>query len=211
MAKSETRSTLQDTDIKVKSANLLKSNGVKVDSEGGVKFIIPPNIEQMIQKTFGFSATQLSVGGSIALADLAIHCDEQASTEFHISGLCEYYRYLLKVEEDKFEIWYNQTLYKCRKYLMTVVGEKAPTEKTIVGRVMVKYGKEYVSKREVLNKMEFEYRLLNNVIRSSVITKGTMLPTLRNIVQGKNDGIELGFKGNEKLRNAIKLKIGEKK
>jgi len=209
MVKSEQRSSLSDTDMYAKSAHLLKASGIKVDSSTGVKFIIPPNLENMIEKVFGFSAKHLSVGGNLSLPDLAIHCDEQAGVEFHVSGLAEYYRLLLKQEEDSFDIWYTQTFYKCRTYLVNK-GDKGVTEKSITGRLMIKYGKEYRERRDRLNTMEFEYRLLNNVVRSSVITKGTMLPTLRNIIQGRGDGIDTMFKGNTDLRKAIKVKVGNK-
>ena len=205
------KSKAEDVKLVVKSRSLLKSQGIKVDGRSGIHFKIPENIAKMIKDTFNFSVEQLSVGGNITLPDLAVHLDEQPSIEFHISGLCEYCRHMLRTAEDEHEIWYNKTYYKCRKYLQEQ-GEKAPSEKVVVGRLTFKYGKEYSKRKAELRHVEFEYRMLNHVIRSSVITKGMMLPTLWNIIQGKQgDGISETFDGNNKVREKLKVNNDGKK
>ena len=208
MAKSK---RIDDTPLIVKSKTSLRSQGIKIDNREGIKFKIPENIAKMIEKTFSFSVEQLSVGGNISLPDLAVHLDEQSSLEFHVSGLSEYCRHALRNAEDEYEIWYNKTYFKCREYLKNK-GEKAPSEKVVVCRLISKYSKNYRKRKQELNRAELEYRLLNHVIRASVVTKGVMLPTLRNIIQGKQgDGISESFDGNKKVRKKLKVNDNGKK
>jgi len=92
---------------------------------------------------------------------------------------------------------------------MVTSGEKSVTDKGVACRIAFKHGKEMSKKKKEINELEFQYRMANNVIRSSLITKGTLLPTLRNIIQGKApDGIG-EVESSEKIR--FKLNTKEKR
>jgi hypothetical protein len=56
-------------------------------------------------------------------------------------------------------------------------------------------------RKKRLADLEFQYRLLNNVFRSATLTKGQLLPTLRNILQGSNAaGISFTVKKPAKVK-----------
>jgi len=173
------------TDKAVIARSLLKSEGVKyVNNNGNYTFVIPAGVADSIEKAYGFSFDQLSVGGEIPLAELAVHVDEQAGLEARISLVCELAHHTLQLEKNAFELWYDRLYYKCKKSLLRD-NSKSVTESYVSGYISTKYGSELEERKKKIADLEFQYRLLNNVFRSAAITKGELLPTLRNIVQGQ--------------------------
>jgi len=194
----------------MKSRSLLKHSGVKVKRErDSLTFIIPADKAEKIIKECNFSWEQLKVGGDIPLSELAVHLDEQASLEARVGYIAEVARYALENAKTEFEAWQEQTYYKVRSHLEDTGHKSGLTENYIRGYMRTKYPKEMRKKESEISTLEFQYRLLNNVIRSAVITKGTLLPSLRNIIQGSNSNAE-GIKSIEvrvenKIRNKLKV------
>jgi len=188
--------------------NLKNSNiQTKLDGDtGSLIFVVPKTLEQKLKKEYNFSMDMLSVGGDIPLPELAIHCDEQASTEARMAFLAEFVRYQFKQAEEQFDVWYWSTFNKVKEHLKAKE-EKNLTDKTVEGRIKTKYGKKYLKMRTNVNTLEMQFRILNNVIRASLITKGTMLPSIRLIIQGK-DGQGIGTikqKTVKRVRNKLKI------
>lgn len=186
----------------------LKHNNIKAnfDDSGNLTFIIPKSIEEKIKKEYNFSVDKLNVGGDIPLADLAIHCDEQASSEFHIGTLAEFTRFQHKQKQDEYDAWFQSKFYETKQYLLSS-GEKSVTDKSVEGRLRSKQKKKIKKFTTDINTLEMQYRLLNNVIKASIITKGMLLGTIRNIIQGK-DGIGIGeikLKKAKKIRKKLKI------
>lgn len=179
---------------------LLKHEGVDIKfKEGSYVFVIPAKIADDIKKSYGFSFDMLSVGGELPLSELATHVDEQAALEARVSLCCEVAHYALQAAQNEFEMWYNSLYYKCRKFLNNE--HKGVTEKYVEGYIITKYGDKYRARKKALTDLEMQYRLLNNVFRSAVITKGELLPTLRNIIQGSgNKGINFTTTKKAKLK-----------
>lgn len=199
----------EDVDSKMVARENIKRHGIKFEmgNIGNLTFVIPAWLENKLRKEYNFSVEMLNVGGNIALADLAVHVDEQPSLEAHAGMIAEWIRYKLKQGQDEYELWYEKIFYRVKTH-MVQSGEKNVTDKGVGCRIAAKHGKEMAKRKEEINKLEFQYRMANNVIRSSLITKGTLLPTLRNIIQGKApDGIG-EVESSEKLR--FKLKPSEK-
>lgn len=205
MKKAELSDGKSETD---KARFNLKRNGIqaKFEDSGNLTFIIPKHIEEKIKKDYNFSTDKLNVGGDIPLADLAIHCDEQASTEFHIGTLAEFTRFQHKQKLDEYEAWYQSKFHKTKTYMISA-GEKSITDKSVESRVRSKYAKKIKRFTTDINTLEMQFRLLNNVIKASIITKGMLLGTIRNIIQGK-DGMGIGeikLKHAKKLRKKLKI------
>lgn len=185
----------------------IKRHGVKaeINSLGNLTFVIPGWLEEKLHKEYNFSVEMLNVGGNIALADLAVHLDEQPSLEAHAGMIAEWIRYQLKQKQDEFDLWYEKIFYKVKTHMVSS-GEKSVTDKGVTCRIAAKYGEEMSKQKKEINELEFQYRMANNVIRSSLITKGTLLPTLRNIIQGKSqDGI-----GEIESAEAIRFRLKPK-
>ena len=70
------------------------------------------------------------------------------------------------------------------------VGSRIPTKTDIEARVWKKYGKKYKEFKKAILDAELKYRLLHNSILAGIQTKGKMLQSLRNVVQG-NSGVGL--------------------
>ncbi len=190
----------------------LKRNGVryKLDDSGQLTFIMSEGLENKLKKEYSFSMDMLKVGGDIPLPDLAVHCDEQASTQCHIGMMAEIVRYQLKQKQDEYDRWYNAIFYKTKNF-MQKNNEKNITDKGVESRLKFKNQKKLRCFQSAINELEMQYRILDNVIKASVITKGILLPTIRNIVQGKSDvGIgSIKPKSASKIRKKLKLEKEE--
>jgi hypothetical protein len=188
---------------KEKAGFNLKHNNIQVQFDAGnLVFVIPKELEQKLQKEYNFSVDALSVGGDIPLPELAIHCDEQASMECHIGMLAEFTRMCLKNAQDEFEAWYWSEFNAVKSAILE--SQKTVTDKTVES--CIKKTKRYLKKKMAINEIEMRYRLLNNVIRSAIITKGSLLGTLRSIIQGSgNVGI-----GSEKLNKKLVKEVRKK-
>jgi len=192
---------------KVVSRSLLKQSGVKAKRERDkFVFVIPADYAETLEKNYSFSFDQLKVGGDIPLPELAVHIDEQASMEASVGLVCEISRYALEAERNEYENWYNELSYKCKKHLYEN-GEKAQcTELYLKGYIALKHKTKLLERQNKIRDLEFQYRLLNNVFRSALERKGELLPTLRNVIQGKTDGIgSIDVRIQNKTR--IKLKV----
>lgn len=180
----------KDPEPKVKTAkNLLRSKGVKYKADGNSYiFYVPEHLADMIYEQFNFSFDMLRVSKELPLVELAQHMNDQAGMEAYASHLAEVQRYQLSVLETAYDIWYNQ------KYQIAMEKLKrsgmSTTEKSIKAHIIYKYEKVYKRKKAAINEAEFKYRLLCNVVHAAIVTKGKMLQSLRNIIQG--DGIGIG-------------------
>jgi len=188
--------------------SLLKQSGVKVGKErGNYVFVIPVEKAEELTKQFGFSFDQLKVGGDIPLAELAVHIDEHASVEANASLATELCRYALEKERNKYELWHEQTAHKCRMFMIKKHGISKVTAAMVAGYTSTKYGSKISERRKKITDLEFQYRLLNNVFLSALKVKGMLLPTLRNIVQGKADiGIGIKVKVGKRVRSKLNIK-----
>ena len=195
----------------INSRKNLKTNGVKVKRDNaGLTFIIPKHVEENIRKHYNFNADMLNVGGDISLADLAIHMDEQASVEFHVNMMAEYVLYEYNLKQDEYEAWYNKLYYKTKEFLQK--DNKTVTEKMVAARIQVKHSDEIRDKKKELRDLEFKYRILSKVISSALTTKGIMLPSLRNIIQGNNsDGIAVMPKKGKVLRSKLRMAVSKQR
>lgn len=189
---------------KIISRSLLKNSGIKVGRERDkYVFIVPAEKADEIKKQYGFSFDMLKVGGDISLSELAVHVDEQASVEANISLVCEICRYKLENERNSFEQWFEALYYKCRRHMME--SEKTPTEAFVRGYMQNKYKAEISERKNKIADLEFQYRLLV-AFRSAIEKKGELLPTLRNIVQGKSEGVgSIDVKVEQPVRLRLKM------
>jgi hypothetical protein len=197
---------INSQDKQIIARSLLKHAGVKVSRERDrYVFVIPADKAEQIKKEFGFSFEQLRVGGDIPLPELAVHVDEQAALEASVSLVCEIARHKLEELKNRYQLWQEELYYTCKCHLQDNVAKprESVTENTVRGYMAKKYKEKIREWQKQISDLEFQYRLLNNVFRAAVITKGALLPTLRNIVQGKSAGIEVV--NQEKAR--IKLKV----
>jgi len=171
----------------------LKSVGIALKSEGtNIVFVIPKHLEESLAKVYGFSTDELKVGADIPLAELARHMDEQAAMEERAGVVAETLRHVLNQAELDFEMWFNTIFWKCKNRL-----DLKMSDKSVTSYVISKYGKTYRKYKERINRAEYTYRLMNNAIRAAWQTKGKLLPSLRNIVQGDKPigGIEVRTTG----------------
>lgn len=192
----------------LKARAKLKSVGIAVKRKNGnnITFIIPKGIEERLKKEYNFNFEMLTVGGDIPLSELAVHVDEQSSMEAYASMLAENARYQLELAREEYEQWFESLCFKCRSHLNEKF--KSVTEKLLTGYVYTKYSEKIKIKKKRLIELEYAYRMLDRVIRSAIVTKGVMLPTLRNIVQGR-DGIGIGDnKISQNTRKKLKIKKG---
>ncbi len=172
----------------------LKNMGVSVDLDhntGSLVFVIPKHIEDDIKRNYRFNVDMLRIGGDIPLPDLAIHADEQSATEYHIGTVTEFVKHQLEQKRMQYDMWYEKTYYRSRNFLVKREGLKGITEKYISSYIADRHGERMLKKKNAISVLEMQYRMLNNVIRASIITKGSLLGTIRNILQGK-DGIGVG-------------------
>jgi hypothetical protein len=187
---------------------LLKQKGVRVKTKGGkYVFNIPADLATKLIEEYAFSFDQLKVGGDIPLAELAIHIDEQASLEANVGQACELMKHQLELLRLKYEEWYESKSWKARVWNKKN-SKHAFTEGALKSYLYAKYGKQITEKKRELQELETSYRLINNVIRQAIIVKGTLLPTLRNIVQGRGDGVgSITVKVNKDTREKLKTRV----
>jgi hypothetical protein len=177
---------------------LLNSKGVEVKTEkNGIKFVFHDNYVIDELKQLGFALDILKVqGGEMPLPVLAIHIDEQASLEAYWSGLAEKARYEFSVVNDNFDYWYQGKYALISDSIFKEEGKK-PTQKEIECKIVKKYRKILDKKRSIVRKAEHNYRILSNVCFASVVTKGKMLQSLRNILQPKD--FSIGINENKEI------------
>jgi len=171
----------------------LKSMKVKVwEDKGNFVFEFRPEIISEIRQ-LGFILEVLEVGGGeLPLPALADHIDKQAALEAYWSAAAERARYKLQLQQDKWDRWYNKAYMWAFDELKLVDGVPKPTAREIEAKIYKTFSKKYDKKKEKLREFEYNYRLLCNVCHASIVTKGKMLQSLRNILQGSNaDGIEV--------------------
>jgi hypothetical protein len=165
----------------------LKSVGISLEkTKTGIKFVYENT--QIINDLghLGFSMDILKVqGGEMPLPELAVHVDEQASLEAYWSGLAEKSRYELMLIQDSFNYWYEAKYSRCFNQLQ-MHGVPKPIQKEVEARISFKYKDILIKKKKKLRDAEYRYRLLCNACHASLVTKGKMLQTLRNIIQGGN-------------------------
>jgi hypothetical protein len=171
---------------------LLKSAGVIVKRKNdGIRFIFKRTQVLDDLKQIGFSLDILKVGGGeISLPDLSIHVDNQAALEAYWGSLAEKARYEFHAEEDEYNLWHESKYSRCFGELQDM-GIPKPTQKEVEARISSKYQKHLSKRKEKLRKLESNYRIMLNVCYASVVTKGRMLQSLRNIIQGGNMKIPL--------------------
>jgi len=165
----------------------LKSVGIEMEkTRTGIKFVYEN--KQIISDLdhLGFSLDILKVqGGEMPLPELAVHVDEQATLESYWSAIAEKSRYELMLEQDKFNWWYESKYSRCFNELQ-MNGVPKPIQKEVEARISFKYKEIMERKKKKLRDAEYRYRLLCNACHASLVTKGKMLQTLRNIIQGGN-------------------------
>jgi hypothetical protein len=163
----------------------LESVGIKpIKTKTGIKFIYENTQIISDLEHLGFSLDILKVqGGEMPLPDLAVHVDEQASLEAYWSALAEKSRYELMVEQDAFNYWFESKYSRCFNELQ-MHGVPKPIQKEVEARISFKYKEILTKKKKKLRDAEYRYRLLCNACHASLVTKGKMLQTLRNIIQG---------------------------
>lgn len=165
---------------------LLKSAGVIIKKRDyGIKFIFKRTQVLDDLKQIGFSLDILKVGGEISLPDLSVHVDNQAALEAYWGALAEKARYEFHAIEDKYNFWHESKYAKCFHELQDM-GTPKPTQKEVEARISSKYHKQLSRRKEKLRKLESNYRILLNVCYASIVTKGRMIQSLRNIIQGGN-------------------------
>jgi hypothetical protein len=172
-------------DKKEISENLMKTVGISVDKKKS-KFIfkVPANIWDVAEKEFNFVFDMLKVGGDLPISELAIHLDEQASNEARFGSLAEIVRYQRELANMEFDLWYSKKFYEAKEKLSQGRG----TDKAVHSYILKKYPKKYSEFKMLMVDLEFKYRLLNNAIYSSIVTKGKMLQSLRNVLQPNDFG-----------------------
>lgn len=165
----------------------LKSVGIEMEkTRTGIKFVYENKQIIADLEHLGFSLDMLKVqGGEMPLPELAVHVDEQASLEAYWSAIAEKSRYELMLEQDKFNWWFESKYSKCFNELQ-MNGVPKPIQKEVEARISFKYKDILNKKRKRLRDAEYKYRILCNACHASLVTKGKMLQTLRNIIQGGN-------------------------
>lgn len=166
---------------------LLNSVGIHVkETHNGLKFVYSDKgiVDELGQLGFSIDVLKMQ-GGETTLPILADHLDEQSALEAYWSALAEKARYELKVCEDEFEMWYS-VLYSQSFSALQDRGVPKPTQKEVEARISRKKPNELRSKKNKLRIFERRYRILKNACWASIVTKGKMLQSLRNVIQGDN-------------------------
>jgi hypothetical protein len=174
--------------VEVIAPALLKSVGVSLikKDKGGIKFVFKDQkvLDDLAQ--IGFSIDILRVGGGeMPLPILAEHVDNQASLEAYWAARAEKARYELMNAEDNFQYWYESKYAKAFSDLQDR-GVPKPIQKEVEARISMKHRNELSRRKAAVRTAEYNYRILHNACLASMVTKGKMLQTLRNIIQGGN-------------------------
>lgn len=197
----------------VKAVGKMRSMGVdyKLDaSTGQLVFVVPKDLEERLRKQYNFSADMLKIGGDLPLTDLAVHIDEQSGMEYHSGMVAELVRYQFTRKKTEYEAWYQRIFFKVKQHLIQK-GEKNLTDKTVESRIYARYGKKMFKYRQEIDLLEMQHRILDRVVHAAIVTKGVLLPTLRNILQGRNDtGIGSLKNVDKNIRLRERLTINKK-
>lgn len=162
---------------------LLKSMGVRIErTSTGMKFVYKEEIVKDLDQ-LGFSIKILKLGGELPLSALQEHLDEQASLEAYWSSQAEEARYKMSVAQDNFNFWYECKYAEQFNYLQSD-GVPKPIEKEVRARIAKQYPNGLRKKTERLRRLEKKYRMFSNCCLASIVTKGKMLQSLRNVIQG---------------------------
>ena len=155
-------------------------------------FEFRPEIINEIRQ-LGFIIEALEVGGgSLPLPALADHIDKQAALEAYWSAAAEKARFEFQLAEDEWNRWYNKRYLWAFNYLKEMEGIPKPTAKEVDAKIFEQYKNKYEEKQKKLRKREYNYRLLCNVCHASIVTKGKMMQSLRNILQdGESESIKI--------------------
>lgn len=166
----------------------LNSLGIHLEkTKTGIRFVYENKQTLSDLEQLGFSIDILKVqGGEMPLPELAVHVDEQASLEAYWSGQAERARYELMEAQDSFNYWFENKYSKCFNDLQ-MNGVPKPIQKEVEARISFKYKDILLKKKSKLRKLEYRYRLLCNACHASIVTKGKMMQTLRNIIQGSGN------------------------
>lgn len=195
-----TRKIREQPDIQLTGKMLLNSVGIRIrKTMSGIKFVYKQEtIDEL--KQLGFSIDILKVkGGSMPLPLLRRHVDEQATLEAYWSAQAEGLRYKLSVAQDNYNFWYEAKYARCFVQLQNR-GIPKPTKAEVDARISLKFPKDIRKRKERVRKLEHLYRILHNACYVSVVTKGKMLQTLRNVIMGgtyKAPSIENEVIGND--------------
>ena len=176
------------------SEKLMRNMGISKKSKmGQITFVVPSNLAEKLKEQFNFSFDMLNIGGDLPLPELAVHLDEQSTMEGYIGTLVENARYELQLAEDEYDVWYHDKFYKVKEKLKDeYTGKTNITDKYVESVLKSKYKNSYMKRKKKIAKLQYTYRLLNNAIFASIITKGKMMQSLRNVLQGGNQ-FGLGF------------------
>lgn len=173
--------------LEVIAKTLLNSVGIKVEkTDMGIKFVYKNQkiIDDLEQLGFSIDALRMQ-GGETPLPLLGKHVDEQAALESYWSAQSEAARYQWSVAQDAYDFWFENKYASCFIELQDM-GVPKPTQTEVNARISRKYPKTIMNKKLHVRKLEHNYRMLHNACLSAIVTKGKMLQTLRNIVQGSN-------------------------
>lgn len=170
--------------MEIIAPTLLRSVGVRVEKTGsGMKFIYRPDIVRELDQ-IGFSLNVLKMtGGEVPLPILQQHLDEQSTLEAYWSAQAETARYKYSVASDNWDFWFENKYAECFNELQNN-GVPKPTEKEVKAIITKTFPKNIKKKKERLRRLEWKYRMLNNCCYASIVTKGKMLQSLRNVIQG---------------------------
>ena len=161
--------------------------GIKVwKRKGEFTFEFRPEIIKEA-KQLGFVIDVLEVGGgNLPLPALADHLDKQAALEHYWSSAAEVARFEWEESKAKWYTWYMERYNWAFNHLKDFEGITKPTKQEVEAQVYVKYKKIWNKRQEKLRKAERNYRILSNACHASIITKGEMMRSLRNIIQGSD-------------------------
>lgn len=167
------------------SKNIMGSVGISTKkTKGGIKFVFKNKEIIGDLKQLGFSISILKVGGGeMPLPILREHVDNQAALEAYWGAMAETARYQFMVIQDEFNYWFEAKYALCFRELQDR-GVPKPIQKEVEARISLKYKKLLLGKKNKLRLAEKNYRVLANACYTSIVTKGKMMQTLRNIIQG---------------------------
>lgn len=185
---------------------------VKKNHEGGMKFVF--NDTKVIDdlKQIGFSLDVLRFqDGNLTLTELEEHLEAQSALEAYWSAKAEKQRFIFNCIEDEYNIWYEKIYAESFEYLQEKKGIGKPTQKEVDACISRKFPKTMAKKLKKKREAEYNYRILFNAIYTSIVTKGKMLQSLRNTIQGTGGGFGQGLNGKDVIgvetKKAITVKV----
>lgn len=181
---------------------ILRTVGIEIkkNNEGGMKFVF--NDTKVIDdlKQIGFSLDVLRFQeGDLSLPELEQHLEVQAALEAYWSAKAEKQRFIFSCVEDEYNIWYEKVYAQRFDYLQNKKGIGKPTQKEVDAAISKKYPSTMAKKLKKKREAEYNYRILNNAIYTSIVTKGKMLQSLRNTIQGQSGGFGQGLNSRDTI------------